>query len=176
MLEQLEDLLPVVNDDLYECLCSQNLEGWDSLIINRRKPHTYRIFKQFGEFRVCLHKFEPCESDEAFFHPHPWPGAFLVLQGEYEQSIGYSSSLVTNMEPVMKMVMVAGSRYEIVNPQTWHSVTPIRTTYTIMVNGAPFPNQHKEVRTTKGKDLEKMATGDLYVAINNFHRLLSSYT
>lgn len=174
MLDTLEDLLPKVLDDIEENLGLAKL-SWDSLVINRRKPYTYRIFKQFGDLRVCLHKFEPCESDEAFAHPHPWPGAFLVLDGSYEQTIGYSKYFNTLPEEVMKMRAVRGTRYEIVNPLTWHSIRPLTTTHTIMVNGATFSRQHEQVVTTKGKDLEKMSNDDLYIALNNFHRLLYNF-
>jgi len=44
--------------------------NWDSLIINRRKPYTYRLFTQIDQDRICLHKFDTCLSEEAFFHPH----------------------------------------------------------------------------------------------------------
>ena len=60
---------------------------WDSLIINRRKPHTYRIFTQYADLRLCLHKFDMCDEGEAFSHPHPWPAAFMVLKGKYKMNI-----------------------------------------------------------------------------------------
>lgn len=169
MLEKLQELLPQVYKDVV------SEAGWDSLIINRRKPHTYRIFKQYDNLRVCLHKFEPCDSDEAFSHPHPWPGAFLVLYGGYEQTLGYSNDLTSKPEIVSREILKPGSMYEITNPKTWHSVRPLRTTYTIMVNGPPFESPHKEVRTTKGKDLEKMSEQELIEQLGVFNTLLYLY-
>ncbi len=47
----------------------------DSLIVNRRKPITYRVFRYLNDgLRVSLHKFDPCARHEAYPHPHPWPG------------------------------------------------------------------------------------------------------
>ena len=137
-------------------------DQWSTLVINRRKPFTYRAFFMLGDLRVCLHRFETCDEQEAFLHPHPWPGAFLIVKGSYLMQVGYSSSRTTKPESVGKILMVPGSRYEIVNPLTWHSVIPQEECYTMMVNGPAWPADyaHTEVRTTKGKDLDKMSHED----------------
>ena len=141
---------------------------WDSLVINRRKPYTYRMFTQLGENRVCLHRFETCNEEEAFFHPHPWPGAFKILKGSYKMKIGHSKDRVSEPEDVADFILTAGSSYEIVNPLTWHSVVPLETTYTIMINGPAWENAHEQVRTTKGKDLGEMAYDELVEQIRFF--------
>ena len=73
MLSVLDDVLkslPAMLDDP---------DAWDSLIVNRRKPITYRVFRYLADdTRVSLHKFDPCARHEAYPHPHPWPGAFTV--------------------------------------------------------------------------------------------------
>ena len=172
MLDQLLNIIPQVIDSLDS---KDGWKEWDSLIINRRKPHTYRMFRKFGDLRVCLHKFEPCEAEDAFAHPHPWPGAFLVLRGQYIQNIGYSESLESDPVFFYKEVVRANTMYEIVNPKTWHSVQPLETTYTIMVNGEPWEEQHSQTRTTKGKDLEKMNNHDLIKHLLTFSCYLSQY-
>lgn len=141
----------------------RDIRGWDSLIINRRKPITYRVFRQIGLVRLCLHKFEYIDKDcgdEAFMHPHPWPGAFRVVAGGYQMVLGSTPDRTTNTPTgLSKLNMFAGSSYEIVDPLVWHSVTPLtKTVYTIMVNGEPWDSgfAHNNVRTTKGKDLDKM--------------------
>ena len=46
--------------DLLPQLISKR-EVWDSLIVNRRKPYTYRVFTTLPNgLRLCLHKFDPC--------------------------------------------------------------------------------------------------------------------
>ena len=54
MIEVLQNLLP----EIYSRLSRG--DEWDSLIVNRRKPWTYRVFRKFGEYRVCLHAFDHC--------------------------------------------------------------------------------------------------------------------
>jgi hypothetical protein len=179
MLQQLHDALvrlPAMLDDRAR---------WDSLIINRRKPFTYRVFTQLEEgFRLCLHKFDPCFTQEAFFHPHPWPGAFVLLQGAYKMKVGYSKDdtgqrqhRLAKPDEVMEMVLNRHSMYEIINPLTWHSVIPLETSYTVMLNGWPFPPEHAhaEVRTTKGKDLDKMPEEELLDHLRTFKKLVHDY-
>lgn len=149
-------------------------EEWDSLIINKRKPHTYRIFRQFGEYRVCLHRFEPCSDEDCFAHPHPWPGAFLLLQGTYIHTVGYSPTLDSDPTFFYREIVRPNTMYEIVHRNTWHKVQPVTTTWTIMINGKPWEEQHSSTRTTKGKDLEKMPEDELIAHLQKFKRLMSN--
>ncbi len=172
MLKELEaalkDLSPLLDDR----------SKWDSLIVNRRKPHTYRVHTQLPNgLRLCLHKFNPCDTHESFLHPHPWPGAFVILHGAYEMEVGYSTNRTEPPAHVLKLVLEKGSKYEIVTPLTWHSVTPLTTTYTVMVNGEPWEADyaHKDVRTTKGKDLDKMPEDELEEHLRIFKKLLHDY-
>jgi hypothetical protein len=151
-------------------------DEWDSLIVNRRKPVTYRVFRYLNDqLRVCLHKFEVCDQREAFPHPHPWPGAFAILAGSYRMWVGFTPDLQSR-EPitVTETVLAAGSRYEITEPRTWHSVTPIEECWTVMVNGAPWREQaHTRAPTTAGKDLDKMPNDELIAHLAKFQTLLA---
>lgn len=140
-----------------ECIKDPNFwdhKTWDSLRINRRKPHTDRIFKLLPSgLRICVHRFEPCSEEESFAHPHAWPAEFFVLTGSYKEDIYVN---ITDNIPLVTSYYGSGSFHSIYNPLTWHRITPLETTYTIMVNGPPFENPDPEVRTTKGKDLDKL--------------------
>lgn len=154
MIQALKELIPKLEPMMYKT------DGWDSLIINRRKPHTYRAFRQLDNgMRLCIHRFEPCSNAEAFRHPHPWPGAFLVIGGRYVQHVWLAKDK-DDKEPerVMEMALSRGALYEISKPMVWHSVQPLTTSWTIMLNGEPWdePTRHSETRTTKGKDLDSM--------------------
>jgi len=173
MIENLQNLIPTILKRVQEGLVRP--DTWESLVINRRKPHTYRIFQQIGGFRVCLHRFEACEEDEAFPHPHPWPGAFLLLEGEYIHTVGGSADLKSKPEYFIREIVRPYSMYEIINPQTWHKVQPLQTTYTVMLNGEPWDRQHSETRTTKGKDLQSMADDELVTHLTEFERMLHLY-
>lgn len=147
----------------------RDVRKWDSLVINKRVPHTYRVFRMLDDgSRLCLHKFEYFDKDggdEAFMHPHPWPGAFQIMGGEYEMKLGYTENR-EQKEPkiICTTRMREGSSYEITDPLTWHSVTPrTKVVYSIMLNGKPWDADvaHTAVRTTKGKDLQKMTKMEL---------------
>jgi hypothetical protein len=150
---------------------------WDSIVVNLKKPHTYRVFTylQNGD-RVSLHKFEKCDSSEAFSHPHPWPGAFKILKGSYEMPIEYSCMGRVDCSPVAVSTfrLTAGSSYEIMNPYTWHSITPLEDTFTVMVNESPWHPDFKHMLcpTTDGKNLSKMGQEDLEQHIIDFRWLM----
>jgi len=168
MLDVLKEKLELLPSLLHD------ITLWDSLIVNRRKPHTYRVFTYDGDIRICLHRFDPCSESEVFAHPHPWPGAFIVLYGRYRHRVGYSHDLVAEPEWVMDSILSPGSMYEITNPQTWHSVQPLEVCYSVMVNGPAWPDgwEHESTVTTKGKDLEKMPEYDLAHHLTWFKHLL----
>lgn len=149
---------------------------WDSLLINRRKPHTYRLFTYLGDYRICLHKFEACAKNEAFYHPHPWPGAFYIGEGSYQMDLGLAKDKFSKPEPVCRTIISAGSMYEITSPLTFHSVVPLTDTYTIMVNDLPFNDEdmHVDVKRTKGKDLEKLDNNTKCEILSKFQDILWS--
>lgn len=174
MLTRLKDY---INMGVIKDLLSESSE-WDSLIVNRRKPHTYRVFYNTGMFRICLHKFDTCDTEESFKHPHPWPAAFTVLKGSYLMGLGRSEDKFSNPESVATMLMKAGSAYEMVDPLTWHFIVPLEETYTIMINGEPYREAvaHTSVRRTGGKDLDKMPEDELKLHLAKFSEMLEGYT
>lgn len=156
MLETLHELL---NDSIFHIALSDP-SVWDSLIINRRKPHTYRVFAKYNDLRICLHEFEDCSQTESFVHPHAWPAAFTVLEGGYNLKIGRSKNTLDTPENWHNLDIMAGSSYEMIDPLEWHAITPFEKTTTIMINGPNYAIPHGAVRTTKGKDLQKMEERD----------------
>lgn len=154
-------------------------ENFDSLIINRRKPFTYRAFwypqnQSLKGLRVCLHKFDPCEESDAFLHPHPWPSAMAVLEGHYRMKVGASVDKGSQPIIVSDILLGPGSAYSMPDPMGWHSVQPMETCYSIMVNGKPWGDEaHSAAPTTKGKDLDKMTPEQLADHLATFKRLLS---
>lgn len=170
----LDKLLTIINDGTLFNLTMDD-SRWDSLIVNKRKPHTYRVFTYLstGE-RICLHRFDECDDTESFIHPHPWPGAFVILEGGYEMSLWISDNREDMPHFVCNTVLNKGSSYEILNPLTWHGVTPLVTTYTVMMNGEPWGPDiaHTKVRTTAGKDLDKMPKEMLIDHLSKFQLLL----
>lgn len=114
------------------------IEEWNSLYIDYEKPTVERLWKQDGEYRICLHKIHPCENS-TFFHSHPWPSAMQLLAGSYLMGIGKAESIGV-MPPVDKVVQLkAGDSYEMLSELDWHYVQPVEEcSYSIMIIGAPF--------------------------------------
>lgn len=171
MIEKLKETLEILPK-----LLSQP-KIWDSLLINLRKPHTYRVFTKYNDLRICLHKFNECDEDEAFAHPHPWPGAFIILEGSYKMKIGHSIDRLSKPIDVAEFILNRYSMYEITSPLTWHSVIPLEETWTVMINGDPWPDDIAHIATprTRGKDLGKMNEIDLEKHLNNINYLLHTY-
>ena len=166
MLKKLSDVLTGELEGLL-----QMPERWDSLLINRRKPHTYRVFTELENgSRICLHKFNVCDEHEAFEHPHPWPAAFVIMDGRYLMKFGQSLDRTSKPNHMENIIFSKFSCYEITNPLTWHAVIPLSDTYTIMINDKPWDadTAHTEVRTTKGKDLDKMPEHELRAFLGRF--------
>lgn len=159
-----------------------SINGWDSLIVNRRKPHTYRAFRffdkvmledglTFDNVRVCLHRFETCSADDAFIHPHPWPAACYILKGSYIMSVGRAKDILSGFDHCLTLELKEGSSYAMTEKLVSHSVQPLETCYSIMVNLPNWP-AHIQAPTTKGKDLDKMSKDELLVHLNKFSRLI----
>lgn len=160
---------------------TQLTDVWDTLVINKRKPYTYRAFTYLPDGnRVCLHKFEPCDESESFKHPHAWPAEFLVCYGSYLEEIELyeeyiseiSGNLIKTGNPVVSSVYTQNSWHRIDNRDVFHKVTPLETTYTIMINEKPYMYPHPDVKTTKGKDLDSMTFLELKKHLEVFKRYL----
>jgi hypothetical protein len=130
------DVLAAVENDLPRLLLDE--DGWHGLYIDYRPPTVERLWRPWGERRVSLHRIFPCGPGEALFHPHPWPSAMRVLDGEYEMAVGYGRGEAT--PPVAALMVARGDfRYEMTDPDAWHYVRPLRApTLSVMVTGKPW--------------------------------------
>ncbi len=152
-------------------------DQWQSLIINRRKPVTYRLWRLLSNGdRICCHCFDPCESAEAHPHPHLWPGGFAILAGSYAMTVGHSSDEISEPNHVLTTVIGPGSRYAITSPLAWHAIQPLQRCWTVMINGKPFDAPHRDAPTTKGKDLDRMSPEQLKQYLNEFRTRLKTST
>lgn len=132
VLEQIERELP-------ELLKNEN--EWHSLHITYDHPHVERLWRQWGNFRISLHRIHPCKYGQALYHPHPWPQVTRVLLGEYEMGIG--SSRGTKKPPIACTTVVKrGFAYEMTHPNGWHFVRPLKgPAISIMVTGVPWKRE-----------------------------------
>lgn len=168
----LDELDIIINNKLPDLL--NKPEYWKTLVINRRKPFTYRAFTYIGQLRICLHRFEVCDEEEAFLHPHPWDGAFRLLQGSYIMKVGISKDRISKPDFAAKVILTPGCQYAMTNPLSFHAITPISECFTVMLNGTPYKPDfaHQDVKTTKGKDLQEMSPNELLTHLNKYKELL----
>lgn len=126
----------------YEAMLPELLEdasAWSSKCIDYHPPKVERVYRDHGGYRVNLHRTHPCALGEALFHPHPWPSAMLIADGAYRMRVGYGAGVKT--PPIAAtLILERGTRYEMIDPDAWHDVTPASNTpaYSLMVTGAPW--------------------------------------
>jgi len=146
MIEALEEIEKELPDLL-------DLEGWESLNVDYFPPVVHRVWRQYGDYRICLHRiFPPKEDDKVLFHPHKWPCAVKLLKGQYETTMAYKWD--RELPPLIagKLVLNEGSVYEMNRPHQWHSVRPVNCEYalSLLVMG-PLYNVNYEGAEVKKK-------------------------
>ncbi len=118
-----------------------NME-FKSMYIDYHPPIVERMWFQYGEIRVCLHRIHKCnEATDALFHPHPWKSAVRIIKGSYEMGVGHSE---TNEMPVIDChgVFPAGTCYQMIEPHAWHYVNPTSDyVYSLMITGEKYERE-----------------------------------
>ena len=121
----------------------------ESMYIDYHKPYVSRVWFKHENLRIFLHKIEPCnDAVEALYHPHKWDSAMEIIKGKYEMGIGHSS---TNDIPKTdcKLILPAGTIYEMTEKDGWHYVNPIgEPCYTLMVTG-PLNGREMPIEPSK---------------------------
>jgi hypothetical protein len=133
------DILAQVEQALPELLRNEGL--WQSLDVDYHPPRVERLWTRWGEYRIYLHRIHPCAQGEALFHPHPWPSAMRVLEGEYEMAVGFGSGM--QEPPVAALIVSQGDfRYAMTHPDSWHYVRPLgNPSLSVMVTGRPWTRE-----------------------------------
>lgn len=149
VLAQVEAALPVLLRDE---------RAWQSLYVDYHPPTVERLWTAWGEYRIYLHRIHPCERAQALFHPHPWPSAMRVLDGDYEMAVGFGAGMET--PPVAALMIARGDfRYEMTHPDSWHYVRPLGgPTLSVMVTGKPWDREsHKSGKPLQPLQAEQAA-------------------
>ncbi len=130
-------------------------KDWESLYIDYHPPIVERLWRQYGDYRIYLHRIHFCKEGEALFHLHPWPSAVLVVSGMYEMYFGYDDGKVTIPSCSGKILIDVDKHplyYEMINPIGKHSVRPTMrdVSYSLMITGKPTgveaPKSEKPLR------------------------------
>jgi hypothetical protein len=121
---------------------------WSSIDVTYHAPRVKRIWRQWGENRILLHRIYPCEPGEALFHPHPWPSAVRIVSGRYEMRVSslfhdedgqYEQEGPAWTSEHVRLVLGAGSEYEMIDRNGWHSVRPLdKPSDSVMVTGPVY--------------------------------------
>ena len=165
-------------------LIEQGIENpnlFSSLRINKRKPHTDRLFIKVpnSDSRLCLHTFQKCTETEVFPHPHSWSSWIYVLKGLYRHRVWNGIPLdkkaidyyqLNNYEPV-EHILTTGSMYSITDPYTWHSVQPLTECKSIMINTKTWEIKSDFCVFTKGKELFEVPKEEKIVQLKEFKKL-----
>ena len=140
-------ILANVRDDLPFML--QSIDGWHSKLVEYHPPIVQRLWRQFGNYRISIHRIIGCKPHEAMKHTHPWPSIIQLIQGQYEMDFGFideSKSLQRGGNFLMK----TGGTYIINSPKIWHSVAPKgKECLTLMVTGKPWELEDQPFYETK---------------------------
>lgn len=153
------DILHEVEGRLGTLLRSAELH---TMYIDYHPPFVSRIWLQHGPYRVYLHKIEPCKASlDALYHPHPWQSAIRIVQGRYEMGVGHSAT--HDVPPTdCKLVLPAGTSYEMVEQDAWHYVNPIDApVFSLMVTGRLSSRQmpvepKRSFRQLRGDEVAEM--------------------
>ncbi len=139
------EMLDVLDSALYILPGLLWKHDWNGLKITYEKPHVERLWYQWDDRMIFLHRLEPCSHAEAFMHPHPWASAVKILNGSYTMETAEGD--FETCGPVLNRYhFVAGSRYEMIRPTNWHRVIPgPGGVDSIMVVSPPWPDFPKRV-------------------------------
>lgn len=137
-MSYIEKLQQIERVKLYDLLCDVSI--WKSLDINYHPPHVERLWCQLGKYRLYLHFIHPCRREDALFHPHPWPSAIHVIEGQYEMGMGFGPGL---KEPeVFSTILTSGGMYyEMPHRDGWHYVRPLSVSSSVMLTGEPWDRE-----------------------------------
>ncbi len=133
------DVLLTVEKNLPRLL--EDEAGWNTVDVNYHPPRVERVWCYWEGHRINLHRIHPCERDEPYVHPHPWPSAMHVLSGSYEMIRGFGQGIE---DPIIlgSTILGADSYYSMEHRDEWHSVRPLeKAAYSLMVNGTPWDRE-----------------------------------
>lgn len=135
---------------------------WDSLWIAYHPPFVERLWRQWGDCRICLHAIHALDEDETrepLFHPHLWPSAMRV-HDSYTMDVGYGNPDDPAPAVILTQTLAAGSTYAMEDPWTWHSVRPpTKTSRSTMVMGPLYDSVQRPSPLKKRLELPKSMHG-----------------
>ena len=158
------DTLKTIEREQILNILSQPIEKFKTLYVDYEHPYVERLqFNLEDGHRIFFHVIHECKTEQALYHPHPWPSAMHVLKGIYETGLSYSeidehykhtetgelNSIIAKNE-VAKLIIghnaYGSAYYEMLNPKGWHYVRPITTCHTVMLTHTPWYSGNKATK------------------------------
>lgn len=146
----MKNILNTIEKELPNLLRNEAL--WKSVYVDYHKPFVKRLWTNFlfdgKNYRIYLHEIEPCDINEALFHPHPWPSIMKLLSGSYQMNVGYGEGLESPIVAV-KLELPTGTVYEMSEVNGWHAVAPLSdSSFSLMITGEPWKREsHKSTKS-----------------------------
>jgi hypothetical protein len=143
-------------------------EEWDSLLINKRDPITYRLSIQRDK-RYCLHYMKSGISKP---HPHKYNVRVKILAGRYKHHLFYDDGV--NLNKISHENLHQGSSYEIRYPNVYHQieVEPLAASYSVMINDYDFSVPNRGCISTQNNQLGPIPEKEKLELIEEFKRIL----
>lgn len=157
------DILKKIEREQILDILSQPIEKFKTLYVDYEHPYVERLQYNLEDgYRLFFHVIHTCKTEEALYHPHPWPSAMHILEGKYETGVSYSeveehykhtetgelNELIAKNE-VAKFIIGSNlsnkdlAYYQMLNPNGWHYVRPLETCYTVMLTHTPWYSGNK---------------------------------
>lgn len=139
-------------------------DGWQTLDVTYHPPHVERVWRTWNEYRVYFHRIHPCKKGQALFHPHPWASAIYIAEGKYEMGLGTSQDAT---KLISKMILPAGTYYEMTESSGWHYVRPLTLVHSLMIT-RPWSKDIKIAQPNKEKHVAKELDKNVFHEIIGF--------
>lgn len=161
----IETLKQIEREQILNIL-SQDISKYKTLYVDYEHPYVERLqFNLDDGYRLFFHVIHKCKTEEALYHPHPWPSVMHILKGTYETGISYSedeehykntetgelNSIIAQNE-VAKFIIdgynpLGIAYYEMLNRKGWHYVRPIDDVcHTVMLTHTPWYKGNKATK------------------------------
>jgi hypothetical protein len=164
------DVLKTIESILPTLLAEEST--WKGLYADSAKPHLQRLWRLWYQYRINLHYFTACGSEEEFPHPHPWKMAVRILEGNYLMGIGRGSN--PEVPPVLTYKEYKpGDCYEMLGADEWHAIRPLGDeALTIMVSGPAVYSENKVWSNKPSRDLTSSERSVLFERIKSHYPVL----
>lgn len=137
LLEKLNDIEKLLPDFL------KVEEDWCGERVVAGPHKADRVFREYNNIDVYLHRLYPCKPEDAIMHTHEGPTAIRILFGNYIMRLGHFDGASYQISSTM--IAVPGFSYEMMERRSSHSVAPLTEVYSVRLLDRNSFEDHKEI-------------------------------